>query len=145
MKKEKIQDAARSRILILDGAMGTAIQQYGLTEEAFRGEEFRGHSVPLKGDNDILNLTCPEVIREIHRAYIAAGADILNVSGAARTPEIVDTIRQRFPEIPIIATGGPTEADMLRTIHAGANAITYTPPTTGQLFSKMMGEYRDRF
>lgn len=76
---------------------------------------------------------------------IAAGADILNVSGAARTPEIVDTIRQRFPEIPIIATGGPTEADMLRTIHAGANAITYTPPTTGQLFSKMMGEYRDRF
>lgn len=80
MKKEKIQDAARSRILILDGAMGTAIQQYGLTEEAFRGEEFRGHSVPLKGDNDILNLTCPEVIREIHRAYIAAGADIITTN-----------------------------------------------------------------
>lgn len=80
MKKEKIQDAARSRILILDGAMGTAIQQYGLTEEAFRGEEFRGHPVPLKGDNDILNLTRPEVIREIHRTYIAAGADIITTN-----------------------------------------------------------------
>lgn len=76
---------------------------------------------------------------------ISAGADILNVSGAARTPEIVDVIRQRFPEIPIIATGGPTEEDITRTIHAGANAITYTPPTTGQLFSRMMVEYRDRF
>lgn len=80
MKKEKIQDAVRSRILILDGAMGTAIQRYGLTEEEFRGEEFRGHSVPLKGDNDILNLTCPEVIREIHRAYIEAGADIITAN-----------------------------------------------------------------
>lgn len=80
MKKEKIQEAARSRILMLDGAMGTAIQQYGLTEEAFRGEEFRGHPVPLKGDNDILNLTRPEVIREIHRAYIAAGADIITTN-----------------------------------------------------------------
>ena len=59
MKKEKIQDAARSRILILDGAMGTAIQQYGLTEEAFRGEEFRGHSVPLKGGQRHPEPACP--------------------------------------------------------------------------------------
>ena len=142
MKKEKIQDAARSRILILDGAMGTAIQQYGLTEEAFRGEEFRGHSVPLKGDNDILNLTCPEVIREIHRAYIAAGADILNVSGAQFTPDIVRGIREKFPDVPIIATGGPTEETILATIEAGANAITYTPPTNGELFAESMRKYR---
>jgi len=76
---------------------------------------------------------------------IAAGADILNVSGAARTPHIVEVIRHSFPDIPIIATGGPTDGDILRTIHAGANAITYTPPTTGQLFSQRMQSYRDKF
>lgn len=59
---------------------------------------------------------------------LAAGADILNVSGASRTPEIVTKIRAEFPTVPIIATGGPREEDILRTIEAGANAITYTPP-----------------
>ena len=59
---------------------------------------------------------------------LAAGADILNVSGAAKTPEIVAKIRAEFPDVPIIATGGPKEEDILRTIQAGANAITYTPP-----------------
>lgn len=76
---------------------------------------------------------------------IGAGADILNVSGAAKTPELVAEIRRSFPGIPIIATGGPTEADILRTIQAGANAITYTPPTTGALFSQRMRQYRDQF
>ena len=73
---------------------------------------------------------------------LAAGADILNVAGAKRTPELVAWIRERFPDVPIIATGGPTEEDIQRTIEAGANAITYTPPTTGELFSKMMRKYR---
>ena len=76
---------------------------------------------------------------------IASGADILNVSGAARTPEIVSAIRKDFPNIPIIATGGPTDEDIERTIRAGANAITYTPPTNGVLFAKMMRDYRSRF
>ena len=76
---------------------------------------------------------------------IASGADILNVSGAAKTPEIVSAIRKDFPDIPIIATGGPTDADIERTIQAGANAITYTPPTNGALFAEMMREYRARF
>lgn len=76
---------------------------------------------------------------------IAAGADILNVSGAAQTPELVERIRQDFPEIPIIATGGPRDEDILRTIQAGANAITYTPPTTGALFSQRMRQYREEF
>ena len=80
MKKLAIQDVAKERILILDGAMGTSIQQYKLGEERFRGELFREHPVPLKGDNDVLNLTCPEVIREIHRAYIEAGADIIETN-----------------------------------------------------------------
>ena len=61
------------------------------------------------------------------RSRLAAGADFLNVSGAAATPEIVAEIRREFPEVPIIATGGPTEESILRTIRAGANAVTYTP------------------
>ena len=76
---------------------------------------------------------------------VRAGADILNISGAARTPEIVAKIRKDFPDIPIIATGGPTEEDILRTIQAGANAITYTPPSTGELFSVRMHQYRAQF
>ena len=76
---------------------------------------------------------------------IASGADILNVSGAAKPPEIVSAIRKDFPDIPIIATGGPTDGDIERTIQAGANAITYTPPTNGALFAKMMRDYRARF
>ena len=63
-------------------------------------------------------------------ARVKAGADILNVSGASRTPEIVAQLRREFPDMAIIATGGPTEEDIIRTIEAGANAITYTPPTT---------------
>ena len=61
---------------------------------------------------------------------LAAGVDFLNVSGAARTPEIVAHIREQFPEVPIIATGGPTDDTIRATIEAGANAITYTPPTS---------------
>ena len=76
---------------------------------------------------------------------LAAGADILNVSGAARTPEIVAHIRRSFPDVPIIATGGPTQASILRTIQAGAHAITYTPPSCGALFAQRMEDYRTHF
>ena len=75
-------------------------------------------------------------------ARLAAGADILNVSGAADTPRIVRSIRSRFPDAAIIATGGPTEESILETIRAGANAITYTPPSNGELFALSMARYR---
>ena len=65
------------RILILDGAMGTMIQSYRLDESAFRGERFRDHPKDLKGDNDLLCLTQPEIIGEIHRRYFDAGADVV--------------------------------------------------------------------
>ena len=65
------------RILILDGAMGTMIQRYGLTEADYRGEVFGSISKELRGNNECLNLTRPEIIREIHREYIKAGADII--------------------------------------------------------------------
>lgn len=74
---------------------------------------------------------------------LAAGVDIVNVSGAARTPEIVAEIRAKYPELPIIATGGPTDETILSAIRAGANAITYTPPSSKDLFAKDMQEYRD--
>lgn len=73
---------------------------------------------------------------------LKAGADFFNVSGAGRTPQIVAHIRERFPEVPIIATGGPTEETILATIRAGANAITYTPPSTGELFEQIMEKHR---
>ena len=68
------------RILVLDGAMGTMIQQYGLREEDFRGARFAGHGYDLKGCNDVLSLTAPFVIRDIHRKYLEAGADIIETN-----------------------------------------------------------------
>ena len=76
-------------------------------------------------------------------ARLKAGASILNVSGAGRTPFIVESIRKKFPNVPIIATGGSTPDTIRRTIEAGANAITYTPPTTAELFREMMIRYRE--
>ena len=74
---------------------------------------------------------------------IEAGATILNVSGAADTAKIVRKIRESFPYVPIIATGGPTDETIKATIDAGANAITYTPPTNGEIFSELMQKYRN--
>lgn len=75
---------------------------------------------------------------------IAAGASILNVSAAERTPEVVRIIRESYPNFPIIATGGPTNESIARTVEAGANAISITPPTTNQLFKAIMTGYRDK-
>ena len=68
------------RILVLDGAMGTMIQRHKLDEAAFRGERFAGHGKDLKGDNELLCLTRPDVVLEIHRAYLAAGADVIETN-----------------------------------------------------------------
>jgi 5-methyltetrahydrofolate--homocysteine methyltransferase len=76
----KLENLLSDRILILDGAMGTMIQRYNLTEEDFRGERFRDFDVLLKGNNDLLSITRPDVIREIHREYLAAGADIIETN-----------------------------------------------------------------
>jgi len=75
-----IEHLLRDRILILDGAMGTMIQRCGLTEPDYRGERFRDWHLDLKGNNDLLVLTRPEVIRDIHQAYLAAGADIIETN-----------------------------------------------------------------
>ena len=77
------------------------------------------------------------------KARLAAGADIFNVSAAAETPDIVRKIRQAHPDVPIIATGGPTDESIERTIEAGANAITWTPPSNGDIFRDIMTAYRE--
>lgn len=73
---------------------------------------------------------------------IDAGVDIFNVSGAAKTADIVRAIRNVSPAVSIIATGGNTEATIKEVIDAGANAVSFTPPTTGELFREMMDKYR---
>ena len=75
-----ITDIAKKRILILDGAMGTMIQRYTLEEADFRRGWFEDHSSPLKGNNDLLSLTRPDIIKEIHSAYFKAGADIVETN-----------------------------------------------------------------
>lgn len=78
MHKHSIHEALSGRILVLDGAMGTMVQRHGLGEEDFRGKRFASWPIPLKGCNDILVLTRPDVISGIHEAYLAAGADIIS-------------------------------------------------------------------
>ena len=99
----------------------------------------------LSGVRDVIDI--PIVVTVISEeddidARIGAGATILNVSGAKNTARIVRKIREKYPEFPIIATGGPTEESILETIEAGANAITYTPPSNTEIMKRLMDKYR---
>ena len=80
MTKKEFLDILANRILVLDGATGTMIQRYNLKEEDYRGTRFLDCPVLLKGNNDILSLTRPDVIREIHTKYLEAGADIIETN-----------------------------------------------------------------
>ncbi len=75
-----IREILEERILVLDGAMGTMIQRYNLSEEDFRGDRFKNHPCDLKGNNDLLNITRPDVILAIHKEYLEAGADIIETN-----------------------------------------------------------------
>lgn len=131
---EKIQDAIRRRVLLLDGAMGTMIQRMGLQEADFRGERFKDLPGQQQGNNDLLTLTRPDVIREIHRRYLEAGADIietntfssqrvsmadyhcepycyeLNLAAARLARALADEYTERNPQQPRYVAGsiGPT-------------------------------------
>ncbi|WP_200804892.1 hydrolase [Anaerosalibacter sp. Marseille-P3206] len=80
--------------------------------------------------------------RDDYRGKLDAGARILNISGGSNTAAIVRKIREEYKELPIIATGGPTEESIVKTIEAGANAITYTPPCCADIFGDVMDQYR---
>ena len=82
---KQLEEIALKRILILDGAMGTQIQDFKLEEADFEGDRFKSWAVPLKGNNDLLNLTRPEIIKTIHRRYIDAGADLFETNTFSAT------------------------------------------------------------
>ena len=131
---QDIKKILKERILVLDGAMGTMIQRYKLEEEDFRGERFKDHKHSLKGNNDILSITRPEIIKEIHTKYFQAGADIaetntfsstsiaqsdykmedivyeLNFQSAKIAKEVADEFTKREPHKPRFVAGsiGPT-------------------------------------
>ena len=75
-----IYKALQERILVLDGAMGTMLQAYKFTEEDFRGERFKDYPTPLQGNNDLLSITQPKAIKEVHAKYFEAGADIIETN-----------------------------------------------------------------
>ena len=77
---DKLYKALSERILVLDGAMGTMLQRYKFSEEDYRGERFKNWEYPLKGNNDLLSLTQPQAIEEVHRKYLEAGADIIETN-----------------------------------------------------------------
>lgn len=77
---DELKEILSKRILVMDGAMGTMIQRHRLTEEDFRGERFKNHSIHLKGNNDLLSLTQPNIILDIHREYLKVGADIIETN-----------------------------------------------------------------
>ncbi len=83
--KKQLEKILEQRIMILDGAMGTMIQAYQFSEEDYRGERFKDYEVLLKGNNDLLTLTQPEAIKEIHREYLAVGADIIETNTFSST------------------------------------------------------------
>ena len=85
MSKLSISELLKSRILVLDGAMGTMIQRHKFSEEDYRGERFKDYSQPLQGNNDLLSITQPEAILDIHRKYFEAGADIAETNTFSST------------------------------------------------------------
>jgi 5-methyltetrahydrofolate--homocysteine methyltransferase len=91
--RRTLEELLRSRILIMDGAMGTMIQSYDLGEDQFRGEAYADHPVDLKGANDLLSVTQPRIIEEIHTAYLEAGADIIGTNTVNATATSLDDYR----------------------------------------------------
>ncbi|XP_029954265.1 methionine synthase [Salarias fasciatus] len=83
--ESELRDLLQQRIMVLDGGMGTMIQQYKLEEEHFRGDEFKDHRHPLKGNNDLLSITQPDIIYKIHKEYLQAGADIIETNTFSST------------------------------------------------------------
>lgn len=81
--------------------------------------------------------------KEDIQSRIESGASILNVSASSKTPFVVEKIKNKFPDVAVMATGGPTIQSVIDTVNAGANAVTWTPPTTGQLFKGIMEKYRE--
>src|ERR671922_1204115 len=156
--------ALAERILVLDGAMGTMLQRLKLSEEDFRGERFRQHPAPLKGNSDLLVLTRPDAVASIHSQYFEAGADIvetntftattisqadyglaslayeLNVEGARLARRVADEWSARTPDKPRLVAGsiGPTNRTL--SISPDVNNAAFRAST----YDEMRDAYREQ-
>lgn len=152
-----IQDILKERILILDGAMGTMIQRYKLEEKDFRNDELKDHEVPLKGNNDLLSITRPDVIKEIHAAYFTAGADIvetntfgstwvaqadykledwvyrINFESAKIAKEVAEEFTAQNPDKPRFVAGSMGPTNRLASMSPNVNDPGYRAITFDQL------------
>ncbi len=152
-----IHKLLNERILVLDGAMGTMIQQHKLEEADFRGERFKSHKSPLKGNNDILCLTQPDIIRDIHRQYFDVGADIvetntfsgtriaqsdyhleevvyeLNVAAARIARDVADEVTKRDPKKPRFVAGAMGPTNKTASLSPDVNNPGYRAITFDQL------------
>ncbi|WP_247233903.1 methionine synthase [Telluribacter sp. SYSU D00476] len=155
--KVDIREILKDRILVLDGAMGTMIQRYKLEDEDYRGERFKDWPRDIKGNNDLLSITRPDVIREIHAAYFAAGADIaetntfsgtwiamadygmeelvyeLNYESAKLAREVADEFTEREPHKPRFVSGSMGPTNRLASISPDLNNPGYRAITFDQL------------
>jgi 5-methyltetrahydrofolate--homocysteine methyltransferase len=153
----KIEDILRERILVLDGAMGTMIQRHTLTEEDFRGDRFKNHPHTLKGNNDVLSLTRPDIIKVIHREYFEAGADVaetntfsgtsiaqadyhlqeavydLNFESARIAREVADEFTRREPNKPRFVAGAMGPTNKTASLSPDVNNPGYRAITFDQL------------
>jgi len=155
--KKDIRELLKHRILILDGAMGTMIQQYKLTEADFRAERFKDHPCDLQGNNDLLSITQPQIIKEIHRQYLEAGADIvetntfsgtaiamadyhmehlayeLNFQSAKIAKEVADEITAKNPDKPRYVAGALGPTNRTASISPDVNDPAYRAITFDEL------------
>lgn len=160
----KLQQIAQERILILDGAMGTMIQRYKLEEEDFRNDALKEHHSPLKGNNDLLSITRPEVIKEIHAAYFEAGADIaetntfssttiaqadyhlehlayqLNFESAKIAKEVADEFTAKCPDKPRFVAGSIGPTNRTASLSPDVNDPGYRAVT----FEQLKDAYREQ-
>ena len=160
----RLEEIVKERILILDGAMGTMIQRYGLTEADFRGERFRDVPGLMVGNNDLLSLTRPDVIRDIHRKYLAAGADIIetntfssqrvsmadyhvedycreiNLAACRIARELADEFTTRNPEKPRFVAGSVGPTNKTCSMSPDVNNPAYRALT----FDELVAAYREQ-
>ncbi len=161
---QPLEQALAERILVLDGAMGTMIQGYGLEEPDFRGDRFGDHPRDLKGNNDLLCLTRPEVIEEIHRSFFDAGADIietntfnanrisqadyalegivheLNVDAARIARRVADAKTAQDPSRPSFVAGAIGPANRTASLSPDVN----NPGYRGVTFDQLVDAYHEQ-
>lgn len=143
-----------SSVPVLAGVGGGLTKGKRSANMSLLSESEGAYAVVVNGPTDVATIQEINKVADIPIIYtvvseqadvasrIEAGVDILNVSCGPDTPQVVRKLREQFPDFPIIATGGPTDETIQAAIQAGANAITYTAPTTASLFKAKMEKYR---